>query len=124
MRAGLLGRDRASALCAEAVDRVVDSKWGTAKFLLRGRTVRLRSVPGDHRARSRLCCGGAEFDAAQAWGSGEDGPAGRVDSCAVAPVGGLDGCVGAGSGAGSDTGSNAGGRGHEGAGTEGTQLMG
>ena len=31
----------------------------------------LRGVPEDYQARSRMCCGGAESDAAQAGGSGE-----------------------------------------------------
>ena len=70
--------------CRKSLNRLIRNLQGTlgesTELRLRGRTVRLRRLPGNYRYRPRLPSRGADPDSAQARRSGQDGPSRRGDS--------------------------------------------
>ena len=95
-----------------------------AELRLRSGSVRLRSVPRDHRDRPRLPSRGAGSHPAQARRSCQDGSPRRADAGAPAPGRRTHAGVGAGSGPGSGARSDPSTRGHEGGRTQGPTASG
>ena len=85
----------------EAVRRLI-KRLGRVREVagvLRGGAVRVRAVLAVSGSQRGVRSGGAESDSSGAWGSGQDGPAGREEAGDDVPGGVVDGGLGTGWGA-------------------------